>query len=107
MNIKSKNIGLVAGPLAFLLIILFFHPEGLNPRANAILATTVWIAIWWTTEAIPIAVTALLPIILFPLTGGLGLSETTASFAHVVKELYKTYVDNIHMNDKHKPLVSH
>ncbi len=88
MNIKSKNIGLVAGPLAFLLIILFFHPEGLNPRANAILATTVWIAIWWTTEAIPIAVTALLPIILFPLTGGLGLSETTASFGHKYVFLY-------------------
>ncbi len=88
MNIKSKNIGLVAGPLAFLLIILFFHPEGLNPRANALLATTVWIAIWWTTGAIPIAVTALLPIILFPLTGGLGLSETTASFGHKYVFLY-------------------
>ena len=71
MTINSKNIGLISGPLAFILVLFFFHPEGLNPRANAILASTIWIAIWWVTEAIPIAVTALLPIVLFPITGGL------------------------------------
>ena len=88
MIINSKNIGLISGPLAFLVVLFFFNPEGLNPRANAILASTVWIAIWWITEAIPIAVTALLPIILFPLTGGLGLTETTASFGHKYVFLY-------------------
>ena len=88
MNMNSKNIGLISGPLAFLVVLFFFNPEGLNPRANAILASTVWIAIWWITEAIPIAVTALLPIILFPLTGGLGLTETTASFGHKYVFLY-------------------
>ncbi len=88
MTINSKNIGLISGPLSFILILYFFNPEGLNPKANAILASTIWIAIWWITEAIPIAVTALLPIILFPLTGGLGLSETTASFGHKYIFLY-------------------
>jgi sodium-dependent dicarboxylate transporter 2/3/5 len=88
MNINSKNIGLISGPLAFLAVLFFFNPEGLNPRANAILASTIWIAIWWITEAIPIAVTALLPIILFPLTGGLALAETTASFGHKYVFLY-------------------
>ena len=58
------------------------HPDELTPEANAIIASTVWMAIWWITEAIPISVTALLPIILFPLSGGLELSETTASFGH-------------------------
>ena len=85
---NSKNIGLISGPLAFILILFFFHPEGLNPQANAVLASTIWIAIWWITEAIPIAVTALLPIVLFPLTGGLELSETTASFGHKYVFLY-------------------
>ncbi|MEM6318250.1 MAG: DASS family sodium-coupled anion symporter [Bacteroidota bacterium] len=88
MIIDSKTIGLFLGPILFLLTLLFFHPEGLNPQANAVLASTLWIAIWWITEAIPIAVTALLPIILFPLTGGLGLSETTASFGHKYVFLY-------------------
>ncbi|MDG2476227.1 MAG: DASS family sodium-coupled anion symporter [Flavobacteriaceae bacterium] len=88
MTINSKNIGLISGPLAFLVVLFLFNPEGLNPRANAILASTIWIAIWWITEAIPIAVTALLPIILFPLTGGLELTETTASFGHKYIFLY-------------------
>ena len=88
MTINSKNIGLISGPLAFLVVLFLFNPEGLNPRANAILASTIWIAIWWITEAIPIAVTALLPIILFPLTGGLELTETTASFGHKYVFLY-------------------
>ena len=88
MKINSKYVGLISGPLSFIVILLYFHPEGLNPRANAILASTIWIAIWWVTEAIPISVTALLPIILFPLTGGLGVSETTESFGHKYVFLY-------------------
>ncbi|MBX2815288.1 MAG: DASS family sodium-coupled anion symporter [Saprospiraceae bacterium] len=78
----------MAGPLGFLLIWKFFHPEGLSPEANVILASTVWIALWWITEAVPIAVTALLPIILFPLFGGMDLSATTAAFGHKYVFLY-------------------
>lgn len=85
---NTKNIGLLSGPLAFILVLFFFQPEGLNPEAKAILASTIWIAIWWITEAIPIAVTALLPIIFFPLTGGLDLTQTTASFGHKYVFLY-------------------
>lgn len=85
---SKKKIGLFLGPISFILINYFFHPEGLSSEANAILASTIWIAIWWITEAIPIAVTALLPIILFPLTGGLSLSETTASYGHMYVFLY-------------------
>ncbi len=88
MNANSKTIGLVAGPIAFLVILFFFHPEGLSKEANAILATTAWVAIWWITESMPIAVTALLPILLFPLTGGLSLEKTTASFGHKYIFLY-------------------
>ena len=77
-----KNFGLVAGPALFIYIIFFFHPEGLSKEANAVLASTAWIAIWWTLEVVPIAVTALLPVVLFPLTGALDLSTTTASYGH-------------------------
>lgn len=88
MNISSKHIGLIAGPLFFALTSLFFSPENLSPAANAVLATAIWMAIWWITESVPIAVTALLPIILFPLTGGLDLKTTTASFGHRYVFLY-------------------
>lgn len=82
MKFTKKNIGLALGPITFAIIVLFFHPEGLSRPANAVLATTAWVAIWWITEALPIAVTALLPIVLFPLGGGLGLKETTAAYGH-------------------------
>ena len=90
MNVKltKKSIGLFLGPILFIYIILFFHPEGLTDPANAILASAIWIAVWWITEALPIAVTALLPIILFPLSGGLNLEETTASYGHKYVFLY-------------------
>ena len=88
MNISKGKIGLLLGPIAFIIVTLFFHPEGLSKEANAVLASAVWIAIWWITEAIPIAVTALMPIILFPLSGGMGLNETTASYGHKYVFLY-------------------
>lgn len=84
----TKRIGLLLGPIIFIIIRLFFYPEGLSNNANGILASTVWIAIWWITETIPIAATALLPIVLFPLTGSLDIGSTTASFGHKFVFLY-------------------
>ncbi|ALS77636.1 SLC13 family permease [Planococcus kocurii] len=75
-------IGLFLGPLLFLLTLLFFNPEGLPPEARAILASTIWIATWWITEAIPIPATSLLPIILFPMTNGLDVSATTSAYGN-------------------------
>ena len=82
MKLTKQNIGLILGPVLFIVIVKFFHPDSLNETANAVLASAVWIAVWWITEALPIAVTALLPIVLFPLSGGLSLKETTASYGH-------------------------
>jgi sodium-dependent dicarboxylate transporter 2/3/5 len=88
MNLNKQKIGRVLGPIMFIIILQFFHPEGLSETANAVLASAVWIAICWITEALPIAVTALLPVILFPLSGGLSLKETTASYGHKYISLF-------------------
>lgn len=85
---RGQLIGLFLGPLLFVAILLLFKPSGLSDAGLAILACTVWVAVWWITEAIPIAVTSLLPVILFPLTGGLGLKETTAAYGHKYVFLY-------------------
>ncbi|SHH38052.1 MULTISPECIES: DASS family sodium-coupled anion symporter [Virgibacillus] len=80
-NYKPGQLfGLIAGPLLFTITLLFFSPEGLSQQGLAILASTIWVAIWWMTEAIPIPATSLLPIILFPLTGGLDIGTTTSSY---------------------------
>lgn len=76
----TQRFGLILGPVLFLITLLFFSPEGLSEEGKAILASTLWIAIWWMTEAVPIPVTSLLPIVLFPLTGGLDIGTTTSSY---------------------------
>ena len=86
-TLKNK-IGLILGPTIFIIIILFVEAEGLGYESKCILASSAWMAIWWIFECIPIFVTALLPIILFPITGGLDLSTTTASYGHKLVFLF-------------------
>ena len=88
MSLVKRNIFLVLGPLAFLILQTFDPPSGMPESAFSMLGITLWMAIWWVTEAIPIGVTALLPIILFPLTGAVDLSSTTASYGHKYIFLY-------------------
>lgn len=77
---KKQNIGLLLGPILFALTLLFVSPEGMSREAQAVLASTLWVAVWWITEAIPIPVTSLLPIILFPVTGAVT-EGITSSYA--------------------------
>ncbi|WP_220498339.1 SLC13 family permease [Rhodopirellula sp. JC639] len=88
MTFSAKFVGRIAGPILFALILMFVHPPGLSPEANAVLASTAWIAVWWVTEAIPIAATALLPIVLFSLTGAVDLQATTSQYGHRYIFLY-------------------
>lgn len=68
--ITRQNIGVILGPLLF--IIFFFIPDitGLDIAPRAVLAVTLWTAVWWVTEPIPIPATSLLPLLLLPLFGG-------------------------------------
>lgn len=85
---KKKLIGLALGPILFALTNLLITPEivgpelwGLTPAARAVLASTFWVVTWWITEAVPIPVTSLLPIILFPITGAIEIGTVTANYA--------------------------
>jgi sodium-dependent dicarboxylate transporter 2/3/5 len=84
MNMRptKEQIGLILGPLNFILLYFFFKPAELSTEGVAVLAVTTWVAIWWITEAVQVEVTALLPIVLFPLSGGLSLAETCAAYGH-------------------------
>jgi solute carrier family 13 (sodium-dependent dicarboxylate transporter), member 2/3/5 len=71
-----QRIGLVAGPIVFLLVA--FVPSGLHripglgDRPAYAAAVAALMAVWWFTEAVPIAATACLPLLLFPLFGVFG-----------------------------------
>jgi sodium-dependent dicarboxylate transporter 2/3/5 len=80
MKINRQLLGLVLGPLMFLYTFFFAEFDGLSQEARGVLACVFWVAIYWITEAIPIAATGLLPIVLLPLTGSLPLATTTAAY---------------------------
>ncbi|WP_370090190.1 DASS family sodium-coupled anion symporter [Ekhidna sp.] len=83
-----KRIGLVIGPFLFCIVFFSSPFEGLTAEANAVLASTLWIASWWLSEALPISATALLPIVLLPLTGGAPIGQTTAAFGDKMLYLF-------------------
>ncbi|MFC3040381.1 SLC13 family permease [Virgibacillus xinjiangensis] len=77
---KGQLVGLILGPFLFVMMMLFFTPEGLSFEARAVLASTLWIATWWISEAIPIPATSLLPIILLPVLGALDSDTVVSSY---------------------------
>ncbi len=77
-----QKIGLLTGPLLAGLVILFFEPVGLSHAARMTAAVVVLMATWWATEALPVAVTAFLPLVLFPVLGIAPIAETAPHFAH-------------------------
>jgi solute carrier family 13 (sodium-dependent dicarboxylate transporter), member 2/3/5 len=74
--------------MLFLFIVFFLNMEGLDAPAKAVLATATWMAVWWITEAIPLEATALLPVIIFPLTGAVNIQPTTAAYADRIVFLF-------------------
>lgn len=81
--VTRQQVGLVLGPALFTGVLLA-SPFTIPPSANAALASTLWIATWWITEAIPIPATSLLPVVLFPLTGVVDTVRATAPYADPV-----------------------
>ncbi|MBX7117656.1 MAG: SLC13 family permease [Gemmatimonadaceae bacterium] len=83
----AQAIALAAGPMTGLAL-RALAPGGLPPAAAGVLGVGAWMAIWWITECLPLAVTALLPIAVFPLLGVTTTKEAAASFANEVVYLY-------------------
>lgn len=83
-----QKVGVVLGPAAALLIILSDAPAGLSDTGWTTAAIGVLMAVWWATEAVPIAVTALLPLVVFPLLGIASIQETAAPYSNKVIYLF-------------------
>ncbi|WP_422860918.1 SLC13 family permease [Flagellimonas sp. S174] len=84
---KSKIWGLILGPIAFL--ILANLPIVLvSEKGDTVIAVAVWMLIWWITEAVSISVTALLPLLLFPLLKILTIGEVGANYGSPIVFLF-------------------
>jgi sodium-dependent dicarboxylate transporter 2/3/5 len=76
---------LVIAPLISGLLVLFGDLEPSNPKITYTLAIAILMAIWWITEAVPLAVTALLPVVLFPMFGVVdGKTISAMYFNHLI-----------------------
>ena len=67
MMTAYKKKGFTIGLIVFVLMLFMPAPDGLTENAWKVAAIVTLMAIWWATEAIPVPVTALLPLALFPL----------------------------------------
>ena len=85
---RVGRIGLVAGPLAFAAMLLAPAPPGLGEAGWRVAAAGVWIGVWWMTEALPLAATALLPLLLFPLLGAGTAAQAAAPYADPIVFLF-------------------
>lgn len=86
MNLR--HAALLTGPLAFLLIAGLPSLGSMPPAAQLTAAATAWIAIWWLTEAVNPAVTSLLPLVLFPLTGVAPLRSISGEYGNEIVFLF-------------------
>ena len=77
-----KKKGFIFGLLVFILMLILPAPEGLSSEGWSVAAIVSLMAIWWATEAIPVAVTALLPLALFPLIGIVSFKEAAIPYAN-------------------------
>ncbi len=88
---RVQRIGLVSGPLLAALTYLLL-PEvhlgangelmELSAKGRATAGIAVWMALWWLSEAIPVYATALLPLVLFPLSGATNMTDAAKPYAH-------------------------
>ncbi len=85
---RHQLVGLILGPLLATAMMLSAPPEGLSDAGWMTASVGILMAVWWATEAVPIAVTALLPIVVFPLLGVATIQDTTAPYANKVIFLF-------------------
>jgi sodium-dependent dicarboxylate transporter 2/3/5 len=83
----SKKIGLVLAPLLFLIIVNLPF-QIVSELGDKVIAVAIWMVIWWITEAVHIAVTALLPLVLFPLLGVMDAKDVGANYGSPIIFLF-------------------
>lgn len=85
---SRAKIGLLLGPAVFVALLLLPAPEGMSPAAWRTAAAASLMVIWWIAEAVPIPVTALLPLVLFPVLDIVPVAAAAPPYANPVIFLF-------------------
>lgn len=81
---RYQDIGLVLGVVLFVVFQLMAAPQGLSTEAWDLVAVVALMAVWWTTEAIPVPATSLIPLVALPLMGIAGAEQTSNPYTDPV-----------------------
>ena len=82
MSLIKENFGFLLGVTAAIVVMLLPTPEGLTPEAHKTAALFLLMGVWWATEAVPVAVTALVPLALFPMLGIVDIQSAANPYAN-------------------------
>lgn len=83
----AKKIGLFLGPLMFIVVELLPY-DLVSAKGDDVIAVALWMVIWWITETVSISVTALLPLVLFPLLKVLPMADVGANYGSPIIFLF-------------------
>ena len=83
-----QKVGLVTGPALFFLVLLLPTPDGMSLEASRVAAVALLMACFWMAETVPIPVTAMLPIFMFPLLGVMPTPAVTSSYGNQILFLF-------------------
>ena len=84
----KKYASIVLGPLLTGIILFLGRPDGLSQEGFFVLAFSAWIVWWWMVEALPIGITSLLPLLLFPLANVMTVHDTSNYYASPIIFLF-------------------
>jgi len=79
---NHRHVGVLAGSILGFGVIMSPSPEAFSPEAWKVLGVALLMATWWLSEALPVSVTALMPLVLFPALGVFDFKSTAAPYAH-------------------------
>ena len=85
---RTKVLGLFLGPVLFVIIYASGEPGVISDQGWRVIALAAWMVTWWISEAAPIPVTALLPLVMFPILGVFPLAESTTPYASPIIFLF-------------------
>lgn len=82
MALVDQRVGLILGPSLAILVAILMWLGGLPTSANITGAITTLVVVWWMLEPIPIPVTSLIPLFVFPLLGVLPVKDVASAYGH-------------------------